>query len=323
MFSLRFRLNYMFVYGLSSCQDTIVLVLTSRGNLSDYYRMGKDLKEITAVMEKAVMAAAKHLSCACSSKDKIKVHSKPDHTIVMNLDLECQEAIVSVLGKNEMILAEEDENSHDLIGSEKDFFIVDPIDGTASCRRYMGIEGGQIGFGPLVGYAEKGHLSAAVYYNMPGKTLYSASLGQGAYALTIEAKQAEKLPSRASRKILKMNKAVKLSESALLFYPGSMQELKTVMHWRTIGLVENTYRLGGFANDCIRLAEGFEQIELQSRVKAWDFTAVMIAKEAGLEVIIDPYDKKISFEEWVINKENPVLIAHHEVIQNLLDNLQG
>jgi fructose-1,6-bisphosphatase/inositol monophosphatase family enzyme len=271
------------------------------------------------LIEKAVLHAASHLLEASKNNAKIQVKSKPDYTIVMNLDLECQKKIKEILDGSIPVLAEEDESSHNLIGQEVDYFIVDPIDGTASCRRYLGIEGGQIGFGPLAGLVEKGKVRIAVYFNLPNKTLYSAIYGEGSYAVTMEPSSA--LPELSERRKLFIKTAYELNQSAILFYPGSMEELRAIMHLRTHGLVENTYRLGGFANDSIRLAENFEQIQLQCRVKAWDFPATLIAKEAGLKVILDPFNKKIEFEDWVIKSDNPVLIAHEKVITTLLDNL--
>ncbi len=275
------------------------------------------------LIEQAVLTAANHLFSSIKDKSKIIVHSKPDHTIVMNLDIECQKIIKDVLAGNIPVLAEEDDLSHKLIGHETDYYIVDPIDGTASCRRYLGTEGGQIGYGPMAGYVEKGKLKIGVYFNVPTKTLYSAVLGHGSYAVKIE-DGVSLIPEQSYRRKLDNSKVVELNRSAVLFYPGSLEELKTIMYLRTNGIVENTYRLGGFANDSVRIAEGYEQVQLQTRVKAWDFPSTLIALETGLKVIIDPYNERIDFANWVINKENPVLIAHHQIIDSLfmaIDNI--
>lgn len=273
------------------------------------------------IIEKAVLAAAKHLLNSVKNRDQIQVTSKADYTIVMNLDIECQKIIKDILAGPVLALSEEDEDSHKLIGQEVDCFIIDPIDGTASCRRYLGTEGGQIGYGPLVGFVEKGKVRVAAYYNIPSKTLYSAAHQQGASAIKINPLEVDSVPEISARRVLKIPEPIELNQSAVLFYPGSMQELEAIMHLRTNGLVENTYRLGGFANDSIRVAEGFEQIQLQTRVKAWDFPSTLIAKEAGLEVVIDPFNKKIEFENWVLSIDNPILIAHRHVLPTLLKNI--
>lgn len=288
----------------------------------DSVKVVNDMQSKVALLEEGVLSAAEHLLNSAAQNREVQVTSKPDFTIVMNLDLECQAKIKAVL-QSAPTLAEEDEVSHDLIGKERDYFIVDPIDGTASCRRYIGIEGGQIGFGPLTGYARGGKLAACVYYNLPNKTLYTAALGEGAYAVQIDPLTNKEAPPRKQRRKLFIEKARPLNESALLFYPGSLNELKTVMHLRSAGLIENTYRLGGFANDCARIAEDYEQIELQTRVKAWDFPAVLLAHEAGLRVVVDPYNDRKDLSDWVIQKDNPALISHSSVTEEILANLSS
>jgi fructose-1,6-bisphosphatase/inositol monophosphatase family enzyme len=69
------------------------------------------------------------------------------------------------------------------------------------------------------------------------------------------------------------------------------------------------YRFGGFANDCARLAQGFEQMSIQFSAKPWDFSAVLLAAEAGLEVWLDPLGRRVPFSDWRISSDNPTIIV--------------
>ena len=89
----------------------------------------------------------------------------------------------------------------------------------------------------------------------------------------------------------------------------------------TQGLIENTYRLGGFANDSARLAQGFEEIQLQLQVKAWDFVGSLFPVEAGYSCIVDPLSKKVSFHEWKVASQNAVLIAPPSYISELQEHV--
>jgi hypothetical protein len=74
-------------------------------------------------------------------------------------------------------------------------------------------------------------------------------------------------------------------------------------------IVETAYRFGGFANDCQRLACGFEQLQIQYTVKAWDFSATLFESEAGLDVWCDPLGKGVSYADWKVRLLNPIIAA--------------
>mgnify|MGYP003704990719 CR=1 FL=1 len=86
-------------------------------------------------VESAVLDAAGYLVSALESGEQIDVTLKADHTQVLNLDLESQRRILSKLSGSFPILAEEDEGSHSLIDAGGSYFLVDPLDGTTSCKR--------------------------------------------------------------------------------------------------------------------------------------------------------------------------------------------
>ena len=282
-----------------------------------------DLEKHLELIDIAALKAGSHLLHARKSKQPLEVFTKPDNSIVMNLDLECQSTIRTVLAGSLPILSEEDENSHSLMNKRGTYYIVDPIDGTASCKRFLNQDGGQIGFGPLIGLAIDGNLVAASYYNVPTRALFSASKGNGAYVFQSEDGAINNIPERNKRKRLLVASGRALNESAVLFFPGSLEELKVILYLRNNNVVENTYRLGGFANDCCRVAADFEQIELQCRVKAWDFSAAIIAAEAGLSVTVDPFGKQISLSDWQIAETNSTLIVHPDHKQSILDCIKN
>jgi fructose-1,6-bisphosphatase/inositol monophosphatase family enzyme len=83
-----------------------------------------------------------------------------------------------------------------------------------------------------------------------------------------------------------------------------------MQHLKNHNAIENMYRFGGFANDCARLAQGFEQMSVQFSAKPWDFSAVLLAAEAGLEVWLDPLGRRVPLNEWRIESNNPLMIMH-------------
>jgi len=278
--------------------------------------------ELLQRMEKAALLAGAHLLAARKLSKSPEAFVKSDNSLVLNLDLECQDKIRQTLLGEIAILSEEDESSHDLMKAEGDYFVVDPIDGTASCKRFLKQDGGQIGFGPLIGLVQRGHLVGASYYNVPTRILYSALKDQGAYAQLISDASHKSLRPLMERRRLCIEKERTLRESGLLFFPGSEAELKLVLYLRDNNLIENTYRLGGFANDSCRIAEDFEQVQLQCRVKAWDFSAAIIPAEAGFSVTVDPFGAKKSLNDWKVTKINSTLVVHPNCKEELFEYIQ-
>lgn len=274
-------------------------------------------------MEYAALRAAAHLVQAAETKRVITVQSKADRTIVMNLDLECQAILLEELAGSLTIVAEEDASSHRHIGKTDDYLLVDPIDGTTSCKRFLAQRGGQVGFGPLLGLVLGGRLSAAVFYNVPARTLYSAASGIGSFALATEPGTASsKLPTLTGRRLLRPV-ALKLRESGLLFFPGGRTELQLIELFKRKALVENVYRFGGFANDCSRLAEGYEQLQLQLRVRAWDLPGALIPQQAGLSVLMNPLQTAAELPDWTVAAENPLMIGSGEALRELLAQVKA
>lgn len=272
-------------------------------------RQAESITEIEPVlvrMELAVFAAAQHMLRAFQSRRSLAASRKADSSVLTILDLESQDLIRAILGSDIPVIAEEDPATHSLT-TRSEFFLIDPLDGTSACKRFPGIQGGQVGYGPLVGYSRDRLLVAAVYANIPERKLYTAVRGGGAYQVSLENWSSQ---SRlAERQSIFCSEQRPLIESAALFYPGLKGEIPALEKLRTRLEIETTYRFGGFANDCVRLALGLEQIGIQFSLKAWDLSAALIPAEAGLRVVLDPLGQMIDLKDYQITPHCAVLIS--------------
>ena len=273
-------------------------------------------EKMLSSMESAVGRAAELLLRGVQSGKKVASHRKADYSLVTELDLELHRFLLSELSSVLPCVSEEDEATHSLIGSAEPYFVVDPLDGTSSCKRFMNVQGGQVGFGPLVGLVENKKLVASTFFNLPVRTLFSAIRGKGVWAVSSET-PASPLPALAQRRMLSIQEKIPLVESGVLFYPGKSGETEIIDYLRSNNLVENIYRFGGFANDCSRLALGYEQVQIQFSVKAWDFAAALIPLEAGLVVQVDPRNGGVALDDWEVAHSNPVMIAPPGLVAEL------
>ncbi len=112
-----------------------------------------DDSKLFELLQRATLAGGAAIERA--AKNEITVEWKPDRTMVMNLDIASQTAILKVLGNALPIVSEEDPASHSLIEQGSDLFVVDPLDGTSSCRRALKNYGkfipSESGFGLFIG----------------------------------------------------------------------------------------------------------------------------------------------------------------------------
>lgn len=258
---------------------------------------------VDAMLE-GVLEAARYLDAANSSRESLAVQVKSDKTLVTNLDIESQRRIMQRLQGLHPIVAEEDPHSHSIISSANTYLLVDPLDGTTSCKRFLGQQGGQVGFGPLVGFVSEGQLTAAVYYSVPHRTLFTAVRGEGAHRTVFDAT----MNIVETTRTLQVAPCPDLSKAGMLFFISRFGEAGIVEKLRLNHAVENIYRFGGFANDSTRIAQDFEQIQLQFYAKSWDFPAVLFASEAGCDVFCDPVRRRVPMNEWVIEENNPVVV---------------
>jgi len=277
------------------------------------------IRDTVALIEAAVLDAAQYMVDAARSGRALEVHVKADHSLVLNLDIESQRRILAKLGKTLPIVAEEDESSHNLIESCSSYFLVDPLDGTTSCKRFLGQQGGQVGYGPLVGLVKDHALSVACFYNVPHRSLFTAVKGEGCYLSEIDL---HTVSTPLSRRRLLAGSCSSLAQAGALFLLGHHGESRIMQHLRNLNAVENMYRFGGFANDCARLAQGFEQLSIQFSVKPWDFPGVLFALEAGLEAWADPLQRAVPLSEWRIEANNPMYIVHPSIREELFAVLE-
>jgi myo-inositol-1(or 4)-monophosphatase len=261
------------------------------------------LKQVSAQIREAVVEAARYLDRASRSGEGLRVEVKADNTLVMNLDLESQRIIINRLTGSYPIVAEEDSASHDRISSTNTYFLIDPLDGTTSCKRFLGQRGGHVGYGPLVGFVLEGELAVAAFYSIPHRQLFTAVKGQGTFVTTF----GEDWAVVESERKLIAPACTDMKQAGMLFFISPYGEAPVVEFLRRHHAVENIYRFGGFASDCARLAQGYEQIQLQFVVKPWDFSAVLLSAEAGCEVFCDPLGRRTPLNDWRLESNNPIV----------------
>jgi fructose-1,6-bisphosphatase/inositol monophosphatase family enzyme len=255
-------------------------------------------------MFEAVLEAANFLESANSNRSAVDVQVKSDHTLVTNLDIESQRRIIQRLQGMYPIVAEEDPQSHSIISSASTYLLVDPLDGTTSCKRFLGQQGGHVGFGPLVGFVSDYRLTAAAYYSVPHRKLFTAVRGEGAHMTLLDGS----MKAAGETQTLRVSPCPDLSKAGMLFFISRFGEAGIVERLRLNHAVENVYRFGGFANDSTRIAQDFEQIQLQFYAKPWDFPAVLFAAEAGCDVFCDPMTRRVPLQEWIMEDNNPVVV---------------
>lgn len=277
------------------------------------------LSELLLLLENAVLSAGCAMLDTLSSSQPVQVWRKADQSLLMNVDLEAQEHLLKSLSGVAPIVSEEDPSTHCLIEEKGDYLIVDPLDGTTSCKRFMAQEGGQLGFGPLVGYAHDGIIQAAAFFNLPRRAIFSAMRGGGSHLYPVR----DRKVARDAMSRLRPEFPGRLEDAAILFYPGSSGELSLIDYLRSRDMVENAYRFGGFANDCSRLASGFEQAHVQLSVHPWDYSAVLIATEAGLSAYLDPLGTPTPSDQWIIKAKNPVLLGPPALLPALLTSFRA
>lgn len=250
----------------------------------------------------AVQKAADHVVTTAINNFPIQVKVKPDATLVLNLDLELQKILLQNLSKLPVV-SEEIPGTHITIGTQSDYFVVDPLDGTTSAKRFLTALNSQVGFGPMVGVVKAGKIVGVVFFNAPQRKYFVAQQGKGCFTFNYGDVTGETVCN------IKADCSLPLTSCAVLFYAGKKGELELINKLKLSDAVENFYRFGGFANDCSRLAQGLEQVQIQFSVKAWDLPAALLSAESGLDVRIDPFGANVSICDWIVQNENPLITA--------------
>ena len=278
----------------------------------------EDFSKETTRLATAILEAAGYLWQKSLTDQIPEVSTKADHTMVLNLDIELEKLILEKLHGSLPIASEEDEKSHVLIGSSETYYVIDPIDGTTSCKRFLKSVGGQIGFGPLGGFVRNGHLASAAFFNLPARSLFVAERGKGTFVYKFtNHSELHDIYAKQGRK-LEIQQDIPMRQSGVLFYAGVDGELQLIEKLKKENRIENVYRFGGFANDCSRLALGYEQIQIQYAVRAWDLPGALLAELAGMAVVVDPNGTQTALKEWKVLSNNPIVTATPAVMKELL-----
>ena len=284
-------------------------------------------KELEILLERAVVAGALAMERLVKDGTSIKTDRKDDASLVTNLDMASQAAMQPVLRCGIQIASEEDPASHALVGRPQNYFLIDPLDGTSSCRRclmhHKKFVTGNVGFGPLAGFAENGIITAAAFVNLPDRMMFTAVRGQGAWMGEIGSNNLPPTRDKRTRLSVEKKAAPVLSDASLLFYPGVRGEMEFGSYLRRNRLVESLYRFGSFASDCTRIAKGYEQGEIQFSLKAWDLCAALIAEEAGCDVIVDPLGSFTPLASWRLAEVNPALILAPGLVDQARKAIEG
>jgi len=131
--------------------------------------MDELLKFIIRCVEESGKIQKKHFQKA------LKVKYKGDINLVTNVDLECQEKIISLIRRefpNDDILSEEQQN---VLSNAKNRWIIDPLDGTTNYAH------GYPFFCTSLAYEKDGDLIAGAVYNPIFGELFYARKGYGSY----------------------------------------------------------------------------------------------------------------------------------------------
>lgn len=270
-----------------------------------------DHERVLSILESAAAMGAHAIYSGSVGGKKVEVTRKADQTLVMSLDIASQEAMLGAMSNLGPIVSEEDPQSHHLISTHASYFLIDPLDGTSSCYRCLRAHGefvpGNVGFGPIAGFVEQGRVVAAAFVNVAERVLFSAYRGRGATMAKLD--EQWRIPLNQERPIIRAARMEKLSEAAATIYSGRLGEVEFVQYLNSNKLIDTFYRFGSFANDCTRLARGFEQLQIHLSPRAWDLPAALIAAEAGCSVIMDPFAGASDLSDWPVAMANPLIVV--------------
>jgi fructose-1,6-bisphosphatase/inositol monophosphatase family enzyme len=269
------------------------------------------LTTLLAKAEQAVLAAGAHINSLRKNSASLVSTRKKDGSLVMKLDNECEQIATTLLTELLPVVSEEDESTHKNRDTQSLYYLLDPLDGTSACRRFFREKHGQIGFGPLVGIVSEGKLCGATFYHIPNKTVYSALVGQGTRKVAVKSCDLDWRPPEflTRRRLPTPKTATSLTDSAMLFYISHYGEGSFLDMLKQQQVFANFYRFGGFANDCIRLATGREDLLMQLSIKPWDLAASLLPSELGFEVNLWNGSKFVELSDWDVQANNPLFIA--------------
>lgn len=286
-------------------------MISNLPSIKDSSRLDPDTKDLIEQIESAALEAALLILEKLDPARSLSSWRKSDDTLVTEADIESQALLVSLLKDKLPLVCEEDPLSHRLIDQEKNYILIDPLDGTTSARRFGAAIGGQVGYGPIIGLVLNSRLAASVFVNIPSRRGFLAIKGMGCESFSLDGHGSDR------QAVMKVP-VCPMERSAMLFYAGKHGELEALSVLRKQSALENYYRFGGFANDAVRIAQNLEQIQLQFSVKAWDLPAALIPYEAGCRVVIDPLKEFTDLADYRPRLENPLILGQPALVEEIL-----
>tara|TARA_Y100000310_G_scaffold345455_1_gene465188 strand:+ start:2567 stop:3337 length:771 start_codon:yes stop_codon:yes gene_type:complete len=221
--------------------------------------------------------------------------------LVTNADLECEQKIKKVIAAEyptHSFLGEEEGK----VGSDKNLWIIDPIDGTTNFAH--GIDN----FSHSVALVRDNEVICGVVYNPVQKKMFTAAKGQGAFL---------------NGKKIVVSKTEKLIDSVIVTgFPYDDGELRASAVGSIKSLVGNCQgirRFGSAALDFCFVAQGVFDGYYEYFLNPWDVAAgFLIAKEAGAKITdINGNDTTINSRHFIVTNEkiHEELRKHLEVVQ--------
>jgi myo-inositol-1(or 4)-monophosphatase len=225
----------------------------------------------------------------------LKVKSKPDGSVVTDIDLKAEEKIVKLIKEcypEDNILSEE--TKYQTFGS--DFrWVIDPLDGTHNFIRNIDI------FGTSIALEFRREVVLGVIYMPITAELYVGQKGKGAHCNGNTISVSERSLKEAT---MVYDSIIRYNKKPML---GSLGNL--------VDKVFNVRMFGSTVRSLSYLAEGKVDLEIEYTDKAWDFAAgLLIVEEAG--------GKATDFQNrrWDTNTLGYVAsngMAHKEVLSEL------
>ncbi|OQX53099.1 MAG: hypothetical protein B5M48_03940 [Candidatus Omnitrophica bacterium 4484_213] len=223
----------------------------------------------------------------------LNIQGKEDRSLVTNIDLKAEKAIIQLIKENypeDGILSEESQEQF----SNSDYkWIIDPLDGTHNYIHKIDI------FGVSIALAFKQEVILGVIYIPLSDELYLAQKNGGAYL---------------NQEEINVSKRT-LSETTLIFDSSIRYQKKSMLACldRVTNEVFNIRMFGSTARSLTYIAEGRADLEIEYNDKVWDFAAgLLLIEEAGGKV------SDLKGKKWSLNSQGYVAsngIMHEEVLK--------
>jgi len=255
---------------------------------------------------------------ALHAQKAIRGETKEDNTLVTEADTEAESFLTKALGRlhpSARVLGEETwaQDGFEAISDEldKDYFILDPIDGTAMYAA------GLSAWGVSLGYASGGKLChGAVFLPGSGELFLTTDLKAGYLRLPLDRfgipmipTDGTKLPDYVSERL----EPLQVRESQPVKLVGVTQYVAKGLPFEVPYVVLST---GSFVVSMLNLARGSFSGYL-GKAKIWDMAGAWpIARQTGVKSIMvpsgKPFDVALDKGPWVWSTQDPSFLGLHE-----------